>query len=110
MTTLEQDILNSISHWKRMIAWARDQNPKDPVDSLRMETSINESWYARDCPLCQRFIVSCDLCPLTLYQGRYHTIKTGCGGDSAWLQVELALTWRQWVKAARKMLYVLQHC
>lgn len=42
----------TISHYYRMMAWAKNQPEDDPVSIKEMDDAIGEDWRGRSCPMC----------------------------------------------------------
>jgi hypothetical protein len=100
---------DSIDHWKRMIEWAKKQNPQELVIAEKMFNEIGEDWYGRFCPLCKIYyngislcVIEGEICPLYEKYG-------GCGRNgNAWASVAKATTWGEWVSKAEIMLSQLE--
>lgn len=93
----------TLAHYDRMIAWAERQDPYEEARSRTMQAELGESWYGFDCPLCNSTRTEkngssrCRLCPVGTYdQGKY----AGCG-DTPWLYMEKARTWKGWLRHAK---------
>jgi hypothetical protein len=100
-------IKDSIDHWKRMIEWAEKQPKNITCFSISMDKAIGENWYRRDCPLCSLFYYKTMkyCCPLTKVDTKVRGLCI-----TSWIQVYKAKTWKEWVKAAYKMLSILKKC
>ena len=89
--TKQQAIRKSIAHWKRMVRWAKKQDPLSITEPTLMAHQLGEIWFCRDCPLCRKY-QSCTDCPLK-----------SCGRGSAWGKVRRgSRTWGTWVQAAEQ--------
>ncbi|MFX0132392.1 MAG: hypothetical protein ACFFDN_01975 [Candidatus Hodarchaeota archaeon] len=106
--TKTQAILDSIAHWKRMIAWAEKEKSKK-VCSYYMLEQLGESPEARYCALCKLFyereIFECSIkCPLRCKYG-----KCGKPGSlNAYQKPFLFNSWKSWAKAVKKMVEQLE--
>ena len=94
----KEAIEDSISHWKRMIAWAKKQDGSVIVVLEDMIVAIHESWWGDDCALCTLYGGSCDDCIA------YSTELCG----AIWNRVNCSITWSKWVKNAKVMLSTLK--
>ena len=89
---------DSITHWKRMISWAKAQVGE--VWIIDMIGALREVWYGDYCPLCEQF--DCTTCPLAHMFGE-------CGMTrNAWVGVSRAQTWGEWCVHATRLLEQLQ--
>lgn len=113
--TKQKAIKDSISHWERMIAWAKNRRGAEYTTLLGMNISIEEDWGGRYCPLCLKYqkmdpqhpdsssLYICTKCPLAQKYGR-------CGRSSrnGWFSVTMATSWKEWVRNAEKFLVQLK--
>lgn len=96
-------ILQSIEHWKRMIAWVKIQDPKNDFCYFDMQHAIGEMSNIKSCALCGLYwSQGCKGCPL-------NKINQGCTNKgSAYYNTTGPKTNKEWLKAARNMLKTLK--
>jgi len=106
--TEKQAIWKSILHWRRMIKWVKKQHPKEDTATIKMRMEIKTDWNADGCALCTLFRLSgaCSQCPLA----KKYDKCSGLDEDkkNAWVDVALSDTWRDWLKAAHRLLKQLE--
>lgn len=94
---LQEAVEKTIRHWERMTAWVFQCNPEDRVDAEKMELALGESWYAKNCALCQyvhenyRQDEDCSECMLA---------QKCINPSSPWYKLNYSKTWRAWQKYA----------
>ena len=91
----------SIEHWTRMIDWVKKQPKNNWTNFYRMESEINELWYANDCVLCKiyktEYGLDCNKCPL-------YKLGNGClNSNSIWKKIGYSSTWKEWLYWAYRM-------
>jgi hypothetical protein len=91
-----------ISHYDRMIAWVKKQNPNEYVRPANMYFKLGENWSADSCPLCNYYELKCHKCPI----GR-HTKQYSCQG-TPFVNICLTINWEEWLVAAGKELEFLK--
>ena len=84
-----------------MIDWVKTQPKYNRSFHKRMERKINESWFARDCALCNiyrdRYEDNCDKC--LLYKSYYRCDDP----NSIWRKIYDSNTWKEWLYWAYRM-------
>lgn len=55
-TQIIEIIKRSITHWERMIEWAKKQPPDKLIHWHLLEIDIGEAPTSNDCPLCQKYL------------------------------------------------------
>jgi len=87
----------TLSHYRRMIKYAKKQDPNEEPDAKKMLSDIGEDWYAKHCPYCQTYYrIGCpSTCPLC------NNRISCCGG--LWTKMNQALTWAQWIIHAKEI-------
>jgi hypothetical protein len=100
--TKKQAIQKSISHWTRMIAWAKKQPQLDFSSADDMNKSIGEMWGGQYCSLCDLYLRErlCVGCPLDE--------KTGGCCCIEWRTITHSRNWDEWVKNAKILLKKLK--
>ncbi len=103
--TEQKAIQNSIKHWREMIQWVTEQDPRDKIDQSLMEEAIDSTWFDEDCDLCSKFnSFHCPNCPLQKAFG-----KCGKRGtENAWTRFHQKGTWEEWLVMGEKMLKQLE--
>ena len=102
--TEQKAIQNSIKHWREMIQWVTEQDPRDKIDQFLMEEAIDSTWFDKDCDLCSEFNSPCCFnCPLQKAFGKCGKVET-----NAWTRFHQKGTWEEWLVMAEKMLKQLE--
>jgi len=91
----------TLEHYTRMIAWAKEQDPIEFADILKMEKSLGESWDDDNCAFCTEFgNDQWRPCPL-------QPIDRPCWGvnccDGLWSDLNNTETWHDWIKVAKQV-------
>ncbi len=104
----EELVEGSIDHWKEMIEWAQQRDPREPISVACMKILVGSDWYSGSCPLCRWFLHfgdgECEGCPL-------HAVFGDCDSPhamNAWIDVARARDWGEWLEAAEVMLFQLE--
>lgn len=101
--TKRKAIRKSIRHWRRMVRWAKKQDPDSRKWSVVMMEEIGEFWSDHHCALCQEYEESdCRGCPLSEIGECCHKY------NSAYDVVACADTWGGFVNAGKNMIRVLK--
>ena len=88
----------AIAHYKRMIKWAKTQNPRARADIVKMSYELKDCWSSDECVYCEEYIF-CGECPLASPNWE---IEGCCGG--LWDKMDDARTWKTWIKYAEQVL------
>ena len=83
-----------LAHYDRMIAWAKEQKPRDKVSGYKMWDKIGEMWSNDDSSYCKRYGLFCGSCPLSL--------DLRCC-NRLYSDMHNSKTWGTWVKRAEKV-------
>lgn len=103
MSKQERLIKQAISHFKYMVSFAKERDPKEIADSGVMELCIGESWRSVHCPLCIEYAdVACKGCPIHEY-----TNEKNCRG-TPWGRVNSSVTWSDWIEHAESEISMLE--
>jgi hypothetical protein len=102
----------TLAHYKRMINWARTQNPATEATEMAMMRAIGETWIAEFCPICQSAVravragrhsqLDCFVCPIG--SAPFHRNiggRLGCD-HTPWMQFSGADTWAEWIIIAEQ--------
>jgi hypothetical protein len=95
MKDLKQE---AISHYDKMITWAKKQKHDKGVVKGEMLSDIGEHWGGDFCEYCTEFV--CSKCPLSKEQ--HFPPRLVCC-DSLWGKMTRAKTWRDWIYFAEKI-------
>lgn len=99
MTVLQKE---TIKRHKKMIEWAKKQNPNDYPDPFLMAEGTGHTWES-DSPYCIYFDYDCEECPLIGRMSGYC-----CSG--LWETMSVSSTWWEWIFWAKLIIeYVEKH-
>lgn len=99
----------AIKHYKKMIKWAKKQDPHKIVLETDMKKAIGEDWHGSSCPYCLHFnaiktIYICWRCPLS------GGPDDSCCCGRLWHDLNASHYWGLWVKNAKEVLkYIKKH-
>ena len=104
----------SIAKYRKMIRWAKKQNPYERIRSecsafgtsgqISMRDEIGVDWSDISCPYCDAY-QDTDNCKLG--DGGYCDSGENCC-SGLWLKMHKSRTWKTWIPAAEKVLKYIQ--
>lgn len=103
MSKQERLLKRAIAHFRYMISFAKERDPKEIADSCVMELCIGESWRSVHCPLCIEYAGdACKGCPISAY-----TNEINCRG-TPWGMLNNSVTWDDWIEHAESEISMLE--
>ena len=87
-----------IAHYKRMIDWAKTQDPGGKASLYYMKEATHERWTNTYCKLCIDYDTHCAYCPMS-------AIDQCCmEQDSIWKAMGRSYYWGEWLIHAEELL------
>jgi len=104
--TLKMALYSSIKHWRRMIKWAKTQNPDTEPNHRDLWLGLQTVWNHGGCDVCKYFFMhleeKCVLNPDCCTKIRI------C--HEAWNKLNFSKTWKEWIGYSQEFLAVLVKC